>query len=143
MQQPDLISFTADPAQNVLSTSYYAIQLLSSARYTSTVPVKSDSDFGPAYYVAGISSPWKYTFKVAIYNATAPVPFSIDFEGIQQGQTATLTVLNADDGLASNKLLADGTVTQVVNKKVEKLVAGKGGVLSFELENYDIAVLTT
>jgi hypothetical protein len=52
-------------------------------------------------------------------------------------------VLNVDDPLGSNVLSADGTVTQAVNKKVETLTAGAGGVLSFELQNYDIAVLTT
>jgi alpha-N-arabinofuranosidase len=129
-QQPDLISFSADPAQNVLSTSYYAIQLLSSARYNSTVSVKSDSDFGPAYYVAGVSAPGNYTFKAAIYNAIEPIPFSIYFEGILTGHVVTLMVLNVDDSLGSNVLLANGTVTQVVNKKVETLIAGNGGVLS-------------
>jgi hypothetical protein len=39
-------------------------------------------------------------------------------------------VLNVDDSLGSNVLLANGTVTQVVNKKVETLIAGNGGVLS-------------
>lgn len=52
-------------------------------------------------------------------------------------------VLNADDPLGSNVLLANRTVTQVVNKKVETLIAENGGALSFELDNYDIAVLTT
>ncbi len=52
---PDLISFTADPAQTVVSTSYRGIELFSAHRYHETVPVEADEGFGPAYYVAGIT----------------------------------------------------------------------------------------
>lgn len=140
--QPDLISFTADPAQDVLSTSYRAIELFSNSRYNATVPVTSDSDFGPAYWVAGVSRPGQYTFKTAIYNATEPVPFGIQFEGVRSGAPATLTVLTATDGLDSNTL-TNGVVKEVVQKTVKTLKAGIGGSFEFELENYSIAVLTT
>jgi len=139
---PDLISFTADPAQTVLSTSYYAIQLLSNARYNATVPVTSDTAFGPAYWVAGVSAPGQYTFKTAIYNATSAVPFNIAFEGLSAGAKGKLTVLTAPDGLSSNKLV-NGTVVDVVQKKVTGLTANSAGAFSFELENYSLAVLTT
>jgi alpha-N-arabinofuranosidase len=140
--QPDLISFTADPAQDVLSTSYRAIELLSNSRYNVTVPVTSDSAFGPAYWVAGVSRPGQYTFKTAIYNATESVPFDIKFEGVRSGAPATLTVLTAPDGLDSNTL-TNGVVKEVVQKTVKNLRAGAGGSFEFELENYSIAVLTT
>ncbi|CZR63639.1 probable alpha-N-arabinofuranosidase A precursor [Phialocephala subalpina] len=139
---PDLISFTADPAQTVLSTSYYAIELLSNARYNATVPITSDTGFGPAYWVAGVSEPGKYTFKTAIYNATSTVPFNIAFEGLSAGSKGTLTVLTAPDGLSSNTLV-DGTVVDVVQKKVTELKASSAGSFTFELENYSVAVLTT
>ena len=142
MSQPDLISFAADPAQDVLSTSYRAIELLSNFRYNETVPVTSDSNFGPAYWVAGVSDPGKYTFKTAIYNATEPVPFDISFEGVKAGSPATLTVLTALDGLDSNTL-TNGVVTEVVQKTVKNLRAGASGSFGFELDNYSIAVLTT
>ena len=140
--QPDLISFTADPAQDVLSTSYRAIEILSNSRYNATVPVTSDSDFGPAYWVAGVSAPGKYTFKATIYNATNTVPFDIQFEGVRAGSQATLTVLTSPDALGSNTL-TNGVVTETVQKKVQTLKAGAGGRFAFELENYSIAVLTT
>ncbi|KAE8446472.1 hypothetical protein EG329_011935 [Mollisiaceae sp. DMI_Dod_QoI] len=138
---PDLISFTASPSQTVLSTSYHAISLLSSFRYNSTVPVTT-SPFGPAYWVAGVSNPGQYTFKVAIYNATSSVPFNISFEGLGPGAKGTLTVLTAPDGLSSNKLV-NGTVVDIVRKEVKSLTAGEEGSFEFELENYSVAVLTT
>ncbi|KAJ5456013.1 uncharacterized protein N7458_004277 [Penicillium daleae] len=137
---PDLVSFNADPDQVAFSTSYYAIQLLSSHRYTHTAPMTSDSGFGPAFYVAGVNSgTTEYTFKAAVYNTTAPIPFNIDFEGLKQGAKSKLTVLNAPSGLSYN--VAGGQ--NVVKETVTELVAKKGGVFSFELKEYDIAVLTT
>jgi alpha-N-arabinofuranosidase len=100
----------------------------------------SDSGFGPAFYVAGVNSGTsQYTFKAAIYNTTAPIPFNIDFEGLHKGAKATLTVLNALSGLSSNAIGGQNVVKQTVTK----LTAQKGGVFSFELNEYDIAVLTT
>jgi alpha-N-arabinofuranosidase len=100
----------------------------------------SDSGFGPAFYVAGVNlGTTEYTFKAAVYNTTAPVPFNIDFEGLEQGAKAKLTVLNAPSGLSYN--VAGGQ--NVVKETVTELAAKKGGVFSFELKEYDIAVLTT
>lgn len=117
------------------------MQLLSSHRYTHTAPMTSDSGFGPAFYVAGINSgTTQYTFKATIYNTTAPVPFNIDFEGLNHGAKGTLTVLNAPSGgLAAN--VPGGP--NVVQQTVTELTAEKGGVFSFELKEYDVAVLTT
>lgn len=139
---PDLISFTADPAQTVLSTSYRVIELLSNARYTATVPVTitSNDTFGPSYWVAGTSGEGKYTFKAAVYNATETQSFNLKFDGLAEGALAILTVLSAEgDGYAANVL--DGE--DVVNRNVTTLVAGSNGELLFELENYSVAVLTT
>ncbi|KAN0113171.1 glycoside hydrolase family 51 protein [Hyaloscypha variabilis] len=117
--QPDLVAFTADPAQTVLSTSWYAIKLLSAYRYEHTVPVTvtSGDNFGPAYYVAGVSAMGQYTFKVATYNATSSVPFNLEFEGVKAGQKGTLTVLSAsgpdNGGLSSNVLVGDTLGPQV------------------------------
>lgn len=118
------------------------IDLFSNNRYNATVPVSSDADFGPTYWVAGLSEPGKYTFKTAIYNATESVPFSIALEGIAEGAKGTLSVLSAPDGLSSNTLI-DGVVSDVVKKSITELTAGAGGVFTFTLENYNVAVLTT
>lgn len=89
-----------------------------------------------------MSEPGKYTFKTAIYNATESVPFSVAFEGVEEGTKGTLSVLSALDGLSSNTLI-DGVVSDVVKKDVTELTAGAGGVFTFTLENYNVAVLTT
>lgn len=133
----------------MLSTSYYAIKLLSNNRYGATVPVKvlSNDTFGPAYYVAGVSDPGKYTFKVAIYNSTGSVPFNIKFDGVKKGQKAHLTTLSAtgpgDGGLSSNVLVDGKLGPEVVQETTQTLHAGKNGEYVFELGNYQLAVLTT
>ncbi|PMD60017.1 glycoside hydrolase family 51 protein [Hyaloscypha bicolor E] len=140
---PDLISFTADVSQTVLSTSWHVINLFSNSRYTSTVPITSDSPLGPAYWVAGTSGEGKYTFKIAIYNATSSVPFNITFEGVAKGASGRLTVLSAPEGLSANMLDGEGVPTEVVAKREVELVAGSAGEFGFELENWEVAVFTT
>jgi alpha-N-arabinofuranosidase len=150
-----LISFTADPAQTILSTSYYGIQLFSSPAHllASTLPVVSDAPFGPAYFVAGTSSSPSstsspsYVFKVATYNATSATPFNISFEGVAAGAKAKLTVLSEipgdrPAGLSSNAWV-NGTSVSVINTTVTEVVAGSDGTFEFELENYSLAVLVT
>jgi alpha-N-arabinofuranosidase len=102
------------------------------------VPITSDTGFGPAYWVAGTSSAGNYTFKAAIYNSTEAVPFSLQFEGLEAGVVATLTVLTAPDGLSSNVFAG----SDVVIRNVMTLTSGPTG-FEFELENYSVAVLTT
>lgn len=100
----------------------------------------SDSGFGPAFYVAGVNrGTTQYTFKAAIYNTTAPVPFSIQFEGLHQGSPAKLTVLSTPSGLSHNIVGGQNVVTETATT----LTAQKGGLFTFELNEYNIAVLTT
>ncbi|KAF7930604.1 uncharacterized protein EAE98_005004 [Botrytis deweyae] len=142
---PDLITFSADPAKTVLSCSWHQLQLLSTHRFNATVPFRvsnsgnGTSPFGPAFYVIGVNDPGEYVFKAAIYNTTAPVPFSIDFEGVHAGAVGTLTVLNAPEGNAVNVYGGE----DVVVKTVKNVTAGAGGKFEFELKEYDIAVFTT
>ncbi|KAA8568268.1 hypothetical protein EYC84_008647 [Monilinia fructicola] len=142
---PDLITFNADPSKTVLSNSWHQLQLLSTNRYNATVPftttnsLNSSSPFGPAFYVIGVNDPGKYVLKAAIYNTTEPVPFSIDFEGVDAGATGTLTVLNAPDGNSKNVFGGEDLVVKTVNS----VTAGAGGKFEFVLKEYDIAVFTT
>ena len=103
----------------------------------------SDTSFGPAYWVAGISGEGKYTFKTAIYNSTSTVPFNITFEGVAEGASGSLTVLNAPGGLSANMLDVEGIPTDIVSKREQGIIAGSAGEFSFELENWEVAVLTT
>lgn len=67
------------------------------------------------------------------------MPFNVDFEGLKQGAKATLTVLNAPSGLSENVPGGEN----IVEETITSLTAEKGGVFSFQLKEYDIAVLTT
>ncbi|RAL64970.1 hypothetical protein DID88_001560 [Monilinia fructigena] len=121
---PDLITFNADPSKTVLSNSWHQLQLLSTNRFNATVPftttnsLNSSSPFGPAFYVIGVNDPGKYVFKAAIYNTTEPVPFSIDFEGVNAGATGTLTVLNAPDGNSKNVFGGEDLVVKTVSNVI-------------------------
>lgn len=115
------------------------IELLSNNRYSSVVPVTSDTDFGPAYWVAGTSGEGKYTFKTAVYNTTETQNFSVAFDGVTEGAKGTLTILTAPEGLSSN--VPGGP--QVVNWDSSEVVAGVNGTFQFALEQLTVAVLTT
>ena len=98
---PDLISFTADPAQDVLSTSYQGLKLLSSTRMTTTRPIITTDQPGPAYWVAGQNvNTGSDIFKAAVYNATQDVEFTVEFAGLAASTLAQLTVLTAPDALS-------------------------------------------
>lgn len=134
---PDLISYTADPAQTVLSTSYEVLKLFGTNAFTSTLPVTSDSAFGPAYWVAGRgvdNGTSTYYLKTAVYNSTEEVEFDVSFEGLESG-SATLTVLTATDAYAHN-----GIGSEVVSTTTSTLSA-VDGAFRFSLPELSVAVL--
>jgi alpha-N-arabinofuranosidase len=59
------------------------------------------------------------------------------------GAGGQLTVLSAPGGLSANVLDENGAPTNVVTKNEVQLVAGSGGLFEFELNNWEVAVLTT
>ncbi|KAF2656719.1 glycoside hydrolase family 51 protein [Lophiostoma macrostomum CBS 122681] len=133
---PDLISYTADPDEDVLSTSYHMIQLFSSHRITNTLPIDSPA-FGPAYYVAGYSNTTdSYLLKTAVYNATEAVNATVTFAGVSEGATGTLTVLTAPDPESYNSVGSD-----VVVKTESSVTAGSGGVFQLDLPDLSVSLL--
>lgn len=134
---PDLISYTADPAQTTLSTSYEVLKLFGTNVFTSTLPADetSGSAFGPAYWVAGVDNATStFYLKAAVYNSTADVDFDVSFEGLSSG-SATLTVLTAPDGYSHN-----GIGSEVVTTTTTTLTA-VDGAFSFSLPELSVAVL--
>jgi alpha-N-arabinofuranosidase len=106
-----------------------------------TLPVTSDSNFGPLYYVAGTSDKGTGIFKAAVYNSTEAVPVSLKFEGAPKGATAKLTVLTGpenpygyNDPFLHNNVVKETTTT---------LTAGSDGTFQFSLPQLSIAVLET
>jgi alpha-L-arabinofuranosidase len=143
---PDLITFSADPAQTVLSTSYHVVKLFSSNVITKTLPAPSSAGFGPSYWVAGEGERHgSYIFKAAIYNSTMDVPVTLSFEGLKRSAKASLTVLTqkanagVPNGLAQN-VFGGPDMVQTTVKVVE---ANHDGVFAFSLPNLSVAVLAT
>ena len=135
---PDLISFTADPSQDTLSTSYRVIQLFSNHRIAQTLSVTSSTGFGPAYYVAGTSAAGSgsYILKAAVYNSTSDVTMNVNFPSISAGSTGNLTLLTAPTGYSYSDIGSD-----VVNSTTATVTAGQGGTFSFQMPNLSVAVL--
>lgn len=132
---PDLISYTADPAQTVLSTSYEVLKLFGTNAFTSTLPVTSDSAFSPAFWVAGVDNATStYYLKAAVYNSTEEVEFDVSFEGLESG-SATLTVLTAPNSYSYNSI-----GSEVVSTTTSTLSA-VDGAFRFSLPELSVAVL--
>lgn len=132
---PDLISYTADPTQDVLSTSWHLIKLLSGIRISNTLPT-SGGDFGPAYWVAGVGETGSHILKIAVYNSTGDVPVSVSFDGVVAGATADLTVLTAPDAYSYNDIGID-----IVNTTSITITASSAGVFTFTLPDLSVSVL--
>lgn len=140
---PDLISFSADPAQTTLSTTYHLLRLFSGTRATATLPLAGPAapEFGPAYYVAGVNEVrGTRVMKGAVYNATESVPFAVAFEGVAEGARATLTLLTGTAGPEGSNVFAG---EETVRTDVRTVTAGEGGVFAFEAPDLSIFVLET
>ncbi|KAH6621691.1 glycoside hydrolase family 51 protein [Chaetomium sp. MPI-SDFR-AT-0129] len=139
---PDLISFSANPADTTLSVSYPIIKLFSSTRITHTLPTtsKEKPNFGPLYYAAGRGADSSYILKAAVYNSTnsEDVPVNVHFDGLKHGAKATLTVLTAPDGGWAKNTPGHGGA---VKETVKHLTVGKGGHVEFSLPDLSVAVL--
>lgn len=132
---PDLISFTADPSQTVLSTSWHVISLLSGTRITETLPTVG-GNFGPGYWVAGINNETgSHILKTVVYNSTGPYPVSVSFDGVAAGATANLTVLSAPNGYSNNDVGVD------VVQSTTTIAASANGTFSFFLPDLSVSVL--
>jgi alpha-N-arabinofuranosidase len=132
-----MISFTADPTKDVLSTSWHMLQLMANNIVTETLPT-TGGDFGPAYWVAGYNNQTgSHMLKTAVYNATADVPVSVSFKGVPAGSVATLSVLTAPSGDSYNK--PGGS--QVVQSTNTTIRASAGGVFKFSLPDLSVSVL--
>ena len=108
---------------------------------TKTLPVATDSNFGPLFYVAGSTNKGTTVFKAAVYNTTAPVFVSLQLEGYKKGATATLTVLTGPENPYGYN--DPWTQANVVKETTTTLKAGDNGTFSFSLPQLSVAVLET
>lgn len=132
---PDMIAFDANPANLLLSTSFRMIELLSGTRITENLPTSGNAS-NPVYWVAGRNDiTGSHILKAVVYNSTADVPFSVNFEGIGAGAAANPTYLTAP--MNSSNTLGN----EVVQTSVSTVTAGSSGAFSFTLPPYSIAVM--
>ncbi|KAI9658774.1 MAG: hypothetical protein M1821_002334 [Bathelium mastoideum] len=136
---PDLISYSADPSQDVLSTSWHMISFLSSTRLTNTLPT-NNATIGPVYYVAGQNTnTGSSILKAAVYNSTGDVAITVSFDGVAAGTNANLTYLYADDATAYNNV----STPNVVQVNSSTVTSDANGVFSFSLPDLSVAILET
>ena len=134
-----MISYSADPSQDVLSTSWHTVAFLSGTRMTNTLPT-SNATIGPVYWVAGENTnTGSHIFKAAVYNSTGDVPVSLSFDGVSGGTIANLTWLTADDPYAYNNV----STPNVVQTNTTTLTSDSNGVFTFSLPNLSVAILET
>ena len=141
-----LIQFTADPKQTTKAVTWYCWSLFAHHPISHTLPTFSNSSYGPLYWVAGKDEkrPGALVWKGAAYNTTngAPVPVSVQFQGVKPGSKANLTVLtnSVGDPYAYNDPKMG---INIVNTTTVQLMAGNTGAFEFSLPQLSIAVLDT
>ncbi|KAK2764246.1 hypothetical protein FQN54_008938 [Arachnomyces sp. PD_36] len=128
---PDLIPFTQDPDGVLETTSYYVQQLFSNHHGDTIVPVTSDSEVDPVYWVASSTTAGEYYLKLANYGQDIQ-DVSVSTPGLTTG---TVTIIASDDPAAANT----DTETPVV-PSTEDMTAS-GGVFTFTLPAWSVAVL--
>jgi len=122
------------PDQIVFSFSYFVAKLFAHNYGSQTLPVTSDSPFGPLYWSATKDDSGTYFVKIVNYDGSASTPVTVVIPG--STGDATLTTLTAPDGTSANTL---GNTESVWT---ETVVRNNGTGYNFILNgNYINAVL--
>lgn len=137
---PDLFGFDSDPGSITGSTSYWVQNIFSTNRGDTILPVQSDSNFGPVYWVAssksGGSGASGYVVKLANYgtgeqDVTITIP-----DQSQLSHTATLWMVSggADD--------TNHPLDVLVSANQSSVVADSSGAFTVSMPAYGVAVLS-
>ncbi|KAF3919661.1 hypothetical protein ABW20_dc0105378 [Dactylellina cionopaga] len=112
---PDMISYTADPADTTLSISYYLQKLFAQNVGDTTVPVETTENFRPLFWSATYSKKHReYYVKMANYNGTS-TDITVDIPALRGGK-ATFITLSAPSGHSYNSprnVTSKWTMTEV------------------------------
>ncbi|GAB7364183.1 hypothetical protein MBLNU230_g4734t1 [Neophaeotheca triangularis] len=137
---PNMIAYDADPANTILSASYYQQQLFASYRGTQVLPVtNSEGDFNPMFWVATIDEPSNSVYLKVINTLNSSVPLSVDFDCSWHNVNGT--IITASDLNAYNFI---NNQTEVVPAPIEidqDAVRGEAGVFQWEVPRWSINVL--
>ena len=130
---PDLMGFNSTPGTITGSTSYYVQKLFSTNRGDTILPVTSDSDFGPVYWVASSTSSGTYYVKLANYGTST--------------ESVTIKIPGASTGSASLQMLS-GAATQsnypldvTVTPQISTPSGSADDGLTISMPAYAVAVL--
>lgn len=124
----------------------YCWSLFAHHTISNTLPTTSNSTYGPLYWGAGKDEARNgaLVWKGAVYNTTdgGEVPVSVQFEGVEAGTKAQLTVLtnSVGDPFAYND---PRTGVNIVNTTTQELTSGANGAFEFSLPQLSVAVLDT
>lgn len=78
---PDLVGFTANPNETVLTVSWYAQSLLAHYRGTQTLPTEDvEGGINPLYWVATIDEPTNVAYFKVVNAGNATVSLTLDFD---------------------------------------------------------------
>ncbi|KAF1991766.1 glycoside hydrolase family 51 protein [Aulographum hederae CBS 113979] len=136
---PNMIAFTANPKETVVSASYYQQQMFGTWYGTETLPVvNTKGDFNPLFWGASIDGKMNAVYlKVINANATA-VPLEVHIDAAWS--TVNATILTSPDVDISN---SRDELTAIVPKPVvfpEGLRAGNGS-FTWDVPGFSITVL--
>lgn len=92
---PDLIGLNSTTGSLTGSVSYYVQKLFATSRGDTILPVTSDADFGPLYWVASSAAGTKYFVKLANYGTTVQ-SVTIKIPGAAVGKTASVSFLTGE-----------------------------------------------
>ncbi len=90
---PDLVAFTANHDETVLSASYRMQQLLARFRGTETLPVTTTSgDFNPLWWVAAINGPSNSVYFKVVNSGNNSIPLTINLDVSYSSVNGTILV---------------------------------------------------
>lgn len=147
-----ILQFAADPALTTKSTSWYVWSMFAHHPITETLPV--NDNYGPVYYGAGKDSNRDaMVWKGAVYNTTnnAEVSISVQFEGIESGTPALLTMLTNPSGdpeamnipATVGRPPGLGVGENIVANETRVVTANAQGAFEFTMPELSVAVLDT
>lgn len=137
-----MVEFEADTSRTTLSTDYHVFKLISTNTITNTLPTTPGTNTSSLFFVAGENrDKGQKIFKAANYNTTnhADTPVSVDFDGVDEGTEAKLTVLTSKEGpyAFNNPALQNN----VVATNTTMLKADRSGVFKWTMPELSVAVL--
>lgn len=132
--QPDLFGLNSTVGSITGSTSFWVQHLFSANRGDTILPVISDSNFGPVYWVASSKSRSSYYVKLANYGSETQ-SVSVQFRDLKLRGDGHVSTISGDAGTSN----FPGDVS--IMPKTQMVSRDKKGSYNFQLPAWGVAVL--